>query len=126
MGRRVRSKNKRAGGSRCWPRQKGNMSKGRQPDWTLCQRHGDDWETVGAGWNSEKGISLVLNEETKGHVMAFHYRPREKRRPTRTRDPYFWKRAGSLPHAQTVAERLQAEKSAPVAMDPDPEAPEWL
>lgn len=93
------------------------MSKGRLPDWTLCMKDGDEWETVGAGWNTEKGISLVLNESVKGHIMAFHYRPRGHKRggyhsQRSFGDDYDLQYLDAHP-PETVAHRLEREGKPP-------------
>src|SRR5689334_5610235 len=51
----------------------------KKPDWSICVKQGEQWQTVGAAWQTERGnISARLERPLPaGNLMLFPYRERK-------------------------------------------------
>ncbi len=118
------------------------MSTGRKPDWSLCVKDGEKWQTIGVAWETEKGnffIKLDEGETLEGTAMLFPFREKPPSGGgggwNRKATPSTSKPAPPSPSTESdYMERKRRERQTPpMPTTPpnqddcrDPEGPDWL
>lgn len=117
------------------------MKEKRKPNWTLCVKDGEHWESIGAAWETEKGhlfLKLDEGETLQGTAMLFPYRERNK---GGWLEPAPWKKKAPAPAPPPppatgdYMEQKRRERQTPAVPTtppnqdddcPDHEGPGWL